>query len=209
MRRRGRGLSDREENNDDAEAAHSTAHFRVRDRRHKPRRHLVQSRAGRPLLTTRVPRPWHGRMPPLPDDSHASCAAVCDGRVVVRLFIPVTAGAEDVPSQIEIGGQASVSDLGYGHPMPGFGGWLDVNVSRHVALETRLTWSADCQWDRTLHLAGGFRATFMRTPRFAWNPTARDSSIDRCRSLPKHRFPVAGRETTTFLLFFKHLHAAV
>ena len=107
-------------------------------------------------------------MPPLPDDSHASCAAVCDGRVVVRLFIPVTAGAEDVPSQIEIGGQASVSDLGYGHPMPGFGGWLDVNVSRHVALETRLTWSADSQWDRTLHLAGGFRATFMRTRRFAW-----------------------------------------
>jgi hypothetical protein len=84
------------------------------------------------------------------------------------LFSPVTARAQDAPSQIEIGGQAGASDLGYGRPTPGFGGWLDVNVSRHVALETRLTWSADSGWDRTLHLAGGLRATFLRTPRFAW-----------------------------------------
>jgi hypothetical protein len=92
----------------------------------------------------------------------ASVALLCG------LFSPVTARAQDAPAQVEIGGQASVSGLGDGNATPGFGGWLDVNISRHVALETRLTWSADSQGDRTLHLGGGLRATFVRTPRFAW-----------------------------------------
>jgi hypothetical protein len=110
---------------------------------------MIECRLDRMTLTLRV----------------RQCVSVA---LLCGLFSPVTARAQDSPSQIEIGGQAGVSDLGYGNPTPGFGGWLDVNVSRHVALETRLTWSADSRGDRTLHLAGGLRATFLRTPRFAW-----------------------------------------
>ena len=110
---------------------------------------MIECRLDRMTLT--LPVPW--------------CAWVA---LLCGLFSPVTAWAQDTPSQIEIGGQAGVSDLRSGNPTPGFGGWLDLNVSRHVALETRVTWSTDSQGDRTLHLAGGLQATFLRTPRFSW-----------------------------------------
>ena len=86
-----------------------------------------------------------------------------------------TVAAQEPRHPIEIGaGTAGLlvdTDESGAKVTPGVGGWLDVNLTRRLALETRATWFPQPQairyeWQggRTFHFAAGARGTFIQRP---------------------------------------------
>lgn len=79
---------------------------------------------------------------------------------------PVAAWAQDRTSRVEVGGQVVVAGITASRQAPGFGGTIDVNLSRQLALEFRLSRVSEVSLGPATHFATGVRATFVQTPRF-------------------------------------------
>lgn len=80
----------------------------------------------------------------------------------------MAAWAQDRTSRVEAGGHVVVASFTNDRPATGFGGTLDVNLSRQLALEFRLSRISEVTLGPSVHAAAGVRATFVRTPRIGF-----------------------------------------
>jgi hypothetical protein len=83
--------------------------------------------------------------------------------VVVCVLAAVPAGAQEIVPRVEVGGQVASAAVTRA-PHAGFGAWLDINLSRQLAIEARVAGYPSSQ-GALLHGSAGIRATLVRTRR--------------------------------------------
>jgi hypothetical protein len=96
----------------------------------------------------------------------AGLAPRCVLALLCCVLRPAAAWAQDTASRLEAGGHITVARLTAAPRTPGFGASIDVNLSRVLAIESRITRLSEPD-GTAIHVAAGVRATLIRARRLS------------------------------------------